>query len=190
MEMSKALMKHITQLVIDTNRIGSPMVGQDLAWFRLLHGSRIKAACRMVNPEFPTDPRHVQVIPNGGTQYEPWSWNKAISAISERQELHRAMRKAVEPDRDEAAAAIEDVCEKCSATEHIQMDHVGMPFVELADGWLASFDPPPSLVDGPSSIGRQFESADVEADWIQYHAERVVWQKLCRSCNASKGARG
>lgn len=190
MKMSKALMKHITQLVIDNNAIGVPMAGQDLAWFRLLYGDRIKAACRMVNPEYPSDPRHVQVIPRGRADYEPWSWNKAISAVSDRHELHAVMRKAVEPDRDEAAEAIEDVCEQCGATDDIQMDHLDPPFVEMADAWLAQFEPPPSLIDGPSGIGRQFENVDVEADWIKYHAERVIWQKLCRSCNARKGARG
>lgn len=47
-----------------------------------------------------------------------------------------------------------------------------------------------AIIDGPPGAGKMFKCMDTEANWIGFHAARVVWQLMCRSHNASKGKRG
>jgi len=67
---------------------------------------------------------------------------------------------------------------------------VSPPFDEIANDFIAEFGLPKVIGSpDPSIVVNIFEDGEAEYQWAQFHAERAVYQLLCRSCNASKGKR-
>lgn len=190
MKLTKAKRKEICKEIIDRCPLGTEFPVDDLAQFNAMCGTEWPAAKHMVNTEYP-DPRHVHVLDNG--TWRAFSWNKAISPPTDWTELCKVMRKLAadqaqeylsETSETECAHAYKGVC-----NGPLQADHAGMPFDDIAKAFVAEFGTP-DLIDGPPGGGKIFKSIDMEANWIGFHAARVVWQLLCRTHNASKGKRG
>jgi hypothetical protein len=63
-----------------------------------------------------------------------------------------------------------------------------MPFDVIAENWLKQNEPI-EVEKCSDGIGYRIACRDKAASWIMEHAGKSVYQILCRSCNASKGAR-
>lgn len=188
----KVTLKYVTQTIIDSHAMGEELSDGALKWFKWLAGRKFESIRRAVNPEYPSDPRHLRELVDG--QWEALSWNKLITPRSLEQEIYSVMRKAVDDQRDEFFIVAMDAghpCQSCgcgdSQANPLQADHAGKPFSTIAAEWL-SVEGQPALED--VDVGFRFADADDEASWIIHHAGNTVWQVLCRSCNASKGNRG
>ena len=75
----------------------------------------------------------------------------------------------------------------CSGPLHV--DHAGMPFDDIAKAFVDEHGMP-ELIDGPPGAGKILKDINMEANWIGFHAARVVYQLLCARHNCSKGKRG
>jgi hypothetical protein len=189
-KLTKKARKETVQAIVDRYAIGEAFSADDLTLFNEMCGTSWEGAKHMRNTEYPSDPRHVHVLK--GKIWEAFSWNKAISPITDWTELCRTMRAL-------AAEIAEQYLDETSETEcaysdrggcngPLQADHCGVPFDDIAKAFVNEHGTP-ELVDGPPGGGRIFKSMDMEAAWIAFHAQRAVYQLLCRSHNASKGKR-
>lgn len=190
MKLTKKRRKEICREIIDRCPIGAEFPPDDLALFNEMCGTIWLAAKHMRNEEYP-DPRHVHVT--DGTRWQAFSWNKAISPITDWTELCKTMRAlAAEQAKEYMSETSETECaweHKGGCNGPLQADHAGMPFDDIAKEFVQTFGTP-ELEDGPPGAGKIFKDIDMEANWIGFHAQRVVWQLLCRTHNASKGKRG
>lgn len=185
--------------IIDSYAIGAPFSCADLKELADLTQTEIRSACRMANPMFPADPRHLHVIAYGWTEAQQWSWRSAIEdahkkdaveALRQRQRQKRlfALRHSVRHEmRDFRMGMDHPDCAICGSTEDLTTDHVEPAFIEIALGFLDVH--PHFALRKVQGCGDLFESMDLEAEWIAFHASRAVYQLLCRSCNSAKGAR-
>lgn len=153
------------------------------------------------NPEFPSDNRHIHVIAYDWTSPAQWSWRKAIDAAyakdSERYQLEKQFQKNLAVLRiavREHMRAYRDQCDEqicanqsCRTIYDITVDHAGEPFISIASDFLKIRNIETYQKDG---IGDVMADATVEAEWVEFHGKRAVYQLLCRSCNSSKGAGG
>jgi hypothetical protein len=71
------------------------------------------------------------------------------------------------------------------------VDHVGSPFAELCDGFLASkqLRYTDVALQGPPTAKR-FRDDVLWAEWQQFHRDRARFALVCASANRSKGADG
>jgi hypothetical protein len=185
--LTKKLRREICQQIIDRCPIGEELPADDLKAFNEMLGTDFPAAKHMRNAEYP-DPRHVHVL--DGDRWRAFSWNKAISPRTDWTELCNTMRKLA---KEQADAYKSETSETECAYAHkggcngpLQADHAGMPFDDIAKAFVDEFGTP-ELDEGPPGAGKIFKDIDMEANWIGFHAQRVVWQLLCRTHNASKG---
>lgn len=177
--------------IIDRNQIDVPFNESDLIEFSMVVQQDIEGAVRRVNPQFPhTDPRHLHTLIDG--QWCARSWRKMIEQThTPESEAKRVMRFLVRDDLTDFMSSVEPKeCANCSTTDTLTVDHVSPPFSAIADEFIAERGLP-TVVDNPCAnmITKRFDDEGMEADWIHFHAERAVYQILCRSCNASKGNR-
>lgn len=190
-KIAKQRRKDICREIIDRCPIGHEFPALDLAEFNAMCGTSWPAAKHMLNEEYP-DPRHVHVLHDDG-QWRAFSWNNAISPKTDWTKLCKVMRAAVEEQaKDFRSATSDQVCAwefKGGCNGPLQADHAGMPFDDIARAFVDEHGVP-ELIDGPPGAGKMFKCMDTEANWIGFHAARVVWQLMCRSHNASKGKRG
>ena len=157
----------------------------DLDELNLLLGAQFKSAMRRMNATYPSDPAHLWVKYDIG-DWTPVSWNNLISPKSERQKRHKAMRTAIQADIDDMRLTLRGECELCQSKDHLQVDHLRPPFMQIADEFITQhgeFE----IINNDDGAGWVFESMDLEAAWIAFHASRATYQILCRSCNAAKG---
>lgn len=188
--LTKKHRKEICQQIIDRCPLGVQLPDDDLQVFNEMCGTNWPAAKHMRNKEHP-DPRHVHVL--DGDKWRAFSWNKAISPVTDWSALCDVMRAAVEEQAKDFKSATSDQCcaweYKGGCNGPLQADHCGVPFDDIAKAFVSEHGFP-ELEDGPPGAGKIFKSIDIEANWIGFHAARVVWQLMCRSHNASKGKRG
>ena len=189
-KLTKQRRKEICREIIDRCPIGFEFPPEDLALFNEMCGTKWPAAKHMRNEEYP-DPRHVHVL--DGDRWRAFSWNKAISPVTDWTELCKTMRAVV---AEQAKDYMNETSETTCAYEHkggcngpLQADHCGVPFDDIARAFVNEHGFP-ELEDGPPGASKIFKSVDTEAAWIGFHAARVVWRLLCRTHNASKGKRG
>lgn len=188
-KLTKQRRKEICREIIDRCPIGAEFPALDLAEFNAMCGTDWPAAKHMENTEYP-DPRHVHVLDNG--QWRAFSWNKAISPRTDWTELCKVMRTLAADIAEDFRQEAEQTCafaDRGGCNGPLQVDHAGMPFDDIAKAFVEEFGTP-EMTDGPPGAGKIFKSEDMEANWIGFHAARVVYQMLCRSHNASKGKRG
>ena len=150
------------------------------------------AVKKMPNAKYSNDTRHMWNLRENG-EWESFSWRKMISPVSEAAALRNTMRSIVAPDTDEVRCVLIDThgaCENCGADEIalLQADHVDPPFLTIASRWIEQ-NGMVATVKNDNQVGYRFVEEALEADWITYHSSHAVYQLLCRSCNASKGAR-
>lgn len=177
--------------IIDRNKMDVPFGELDLLEFSQVVQQDIDGAVRRVNPQFPnTDPRHLHTLIGG--VWDARSWRKMIEQTqTPESEAKRVMRFLVRDDLLDFMSAVEPKeCAKCGAVDDLTVDHVAPPFSAIAEEFIAQ-NGLPDIVDNPCAnmVVKCFLNEELEADWVQFHAERAVYQVLCRSCNASKGNR-
>jgi 5-methylcytosine-specific restriction endonuclease McrA len=184
MQLSKKLRKAFVRTLIDMQPMGKPFSRMDAVAFSWLTGLDATHFVREQNPEFPDDKRHIKV--NGCAR----SWNRSIDGYDETQAIKRAMRSAISSDLRDFLSAIEPAeCTHCGSTEQLTVDHVAPPFNIIASEFVSEYGDKITLAHNENGVGNRFADADLEAAWIAFHASRAVYQVLCRSCNARKGAR-
>jgi hypothetical protein len=187
-KLTKMRRKEICREIIDRCPIGAEFPPEDLALFNEMCGTSWLAAKHIHNTEWPNDPRHVHVF--DGEKWKAFSAKKAISPPTDWTELCKVMREAVaEQARDFKSATSDQFCawgHKGGCNGDLQADHAEAPFDDIAKAFVDA-NGIPEIEDGPPGAGKMFKCMDTEANWIGFHASRVVWQLLCRTHNASKG---
>lgn len=194
-KMTKKARKEAVRAIIDRNSHGVAFDGDDVANFRdLIDRDDIAGVMRVENPTFPGDPRFIRVD-HGDGQWVPFSWNKAIDGwVADSPPIvMRAMRHAIRDQmREFREEGFNDLvpaeCETCGALDDLTVDHVNPPFSAIVKQFTSEYGVP-ALKEGRDGEGRVIANADVEASWAAFHAHHADFQILCRSCNASKGAR-
>ena len=149
--------------------------------------SSFRKAKRMVNPRFSNDPSHLWVVEDSGG-WKSISWRNRVKEKSTRQEMHKAMRTAVQEDIEAFRLFMPEICsaEGCQNSDDLTVDHTPA-FSHIADQFIAtmgSFDL--KKVEG---VGVVFEHDHIESLWRKYHQAIATYSCLCRSCNSRKGAR-
>lgn len=185
--------------IIDGYPLDVPFSADHCAQLADLTDTEIRFVVRRENPAFPSDKRHLHVIAYDWFEPQQWSWRSALQiahsrdpeearANRERQKAMFALRFAVRADMaDFRSAQIPAECAVCGALDDLTTDHVKPPFIAIAREFLGLH--PTIDLRKVQGCGDLIASADLEAEWISFHASRATYQLLCRSCNASKGAR-
>jgi 5-methylcytosine-specific restriction endonuclease McrA len=175
--------------IIDRNEMDVPFPDGDVMEFAAVCQQPITAAIRRMNPMFPNDYRHLHTEIDG--VWAARSWRKLISPISEEQQAKIIMRHCIWRDmRDYRDSASPQECASCGAKDDITVDHVAPPFDTIASEFMALHGVPKiEIPDDNFRVLDRFEDPELEGLWVHFHAERAVYQLLCRSCNASKGKR-
>jgi hypothetical protein len=168
--------------VIDRNKFGVPFSPEDVQEMNAHCGTEHTQFTRHRNAAFPADPRHLH------NEAGPFSWNKAITQPHELTDPQRALRAAIAPLMREFMEDTEQTqCVKCGSADHLTVDHTP-PFISIATEFMALHGVP-ALAHRKDGAGWVLKDDD-EAAWVPFHQSRVtLLQVLCRSCNASKGAR-
>ena len=162
--------------IIDRNHIDVPFPVEDLIDFSDVVELCVDGAIRKVNPQFPSDPRHLHTLIDG-------KWEAPES------EVKRVMRFLIRDDLADFMSCIEPKeCAYCGAVYDLTVDHVDPPFNHIAKSFM-KIHGLPEVVDNPDTgmVTKCFADFNIEAQWIAYHAENACYQVLCRSCNARKG---
>lgn len=186
---TKKWRKEQAQLIIDRNVLEVPFSSADASEFSEVCQHDIEGAVRKVNPQFPSDPRHLHMLVDD--QWQPYSWNKLISALTPEQEVKRVMRFAIRDDLADFRMSVDpQACEQCGSTEYLTTDHMLEPFDNIANDFIAESGLP-KICKSPCAnmVVSIFADMNQEADFIAYHASRATYQLLCRSCNSRKGKR-
>lgn len=127
----------------------------------------------------------------------PWA------SVGPRQRLMRVLREEVRPqghrermDRLEAGVT---TCEECGAEldDTAQMDHFPVPFVQLADAWLATQDEIPLVrreltAEAARTTDRISEMRHPwqRRSWQAFHWAHARLRLTCASCNTAAGDHG
>lgn len=183
---TKKSIKEAVRNLIDRNPLDIHFNQQDVDELNRLLGTAYKGFVRGRNPRYP-DTRYLCYIE--GDKKISFSWNDRLSPRSAAAELTMAMRESIRPYTNSFKDSHEPKkCAKCGSVEHLQTDHKSPPFSQIFDEFVAE-NGLPDIVDHPTGVGFSFLNLDVEKNWVEFHNERAVYQLLCRSCNASKGAK-
>lgn len=175
--------------IIDRNKMNIPFSDQDTKEFAEACEQPITGAVRKINPQYPSDPRHLHTEIDG--IWAARSWRKFIHPVPPIQQAKRIMRHVVGDDmRDFSGCVDPRECAWCGSTDDLTVDHVAPPFDDIASEYiemfgLPEFQEPATLMD----VVNCFADIDVEAQWVAFHASRACYQMLCRSCNSKKGKR-
>jgi 5-methylcytosine-specific restriction endonuclease McrA len=179
--------------VIDRNDYGIPFNADDLSMFSYLTGCTLRYACRRIDPNYPTNERHVEVLAYDWEEPRGWSWRKAIEIGQhdvdryERYNANQAMRDAVRPQIVKFLDGAEKACAACASTDSLTVDHVWPPFLQISADYVAQFGLP--QLEENTGSGFKFANQDDEKRWQDCHQEKANLGILCRSCNSKKGAR-
>lgn len=79
------------------------------------------------------------------------------------------------------------ICELCSATTNIEIDHYGKCFKEILDTFLENNNINFNSID---VMGHKLIDNGLEKKWVDYHDNIVSYRYLCKSCNCSIGTSG
>ena len=108
-----------------------------------------------------------------------------------------AMRNAVAAQLKKFRNSVKYPCVCCITGKSIRLgqktdiDHVGMPFSELADRFIASKNLRYADITlmGPPS-GKSFRDKQLWKEWVAFHLQHARFALVCASANRSKGASG
>jgi hypothetical protein len=75
--------------------------------------------------------------------------------------------------------------------QRTDVDHIGMPFSEIADSFIQSrgLKYTDIVLKGPPT-GKVFKDTELWAQWVGFHLEHARFALVCASANRSKGASG
>jgi 5-methylcytosine-specific restriction endonuclease McrA len=179
--------------IIDRNDYGIPFNQEDLLEFSAVTGCELRYACRAIDPNYPTNDRHVEVIAYDWDKPRGWSWSKAIRFGQQdlerhhRAQLYQAMREVIRPQIEGFFERAEKACEVCVTTEALTVDHAWPPFLHLVMGYINDHGVP--QIEPDNGSGFKFSHWRAERRWDDYHHQNAKLAILCRSCNSRKGAR-
>lgn len=174
--------------LIDRQEVDVVFCAEDTAAMNEIMGTAFDSFCKKNNPLWPNDTRHVHACFSG--LWKDISWKGLIEKPSAASLVKKVLRESVARDMRDALYAIEPrECAACAADDDLTVDHLDEPFNTIATDWM-TIRGTPELKEPAHGQGQMIADIDVEADWIAFHASRATYQILCRSCNATKGARG
>ena len=172
--------------IIDRNILDVPFSTEDTAHLADACQHDIAGAVRRVNPQFPSDTRHLHMLEDG--VWAAKSWRKLIYPINKEQQAKRVMRHCIIHDlMDYMDAADDKRCANCESLDDLTVDHVAPPFDDIANEFILFYGIPETVDPPVGQVVNVFADINMEASWIAYHAANACYQILCRSCNASKG---
>lgn len=184
---TKKLRIELTQQLIDRHKIGQYFDDDAIEELSRLLCCCVEGAYRKVNPQFPSDPRHLVTKIDG--LWDARSWRKMIQqTATPESEAKRVMRFLVRDDMQEFKDSVEPACAQCGAESDLTVDHVDPSFIDLADAFFITYGVP-DIIDNPDTnmVTKCFKDFDLESKWVHFHSESAIYQILCRSCNAKKG---
>lgn len=182
MKYTKTARKADARGIIERNPLHAPFDAHDTSRLNAILGTDFRTFARKPNQEYPADTAHLHA--DGAA----FSWNKAISPESPRTTVYKGLRAAIAPLMRDFMCETEADCVKCGSQSDLTVDHTPA-FKVIADAFLAEHGDP-QLENLGIGGGWRLKDADTEAAWVAFHQSRVtLLQVLCRSCNASKGAR-
>jgi hypothetical protein len=179
--------------IIDRNELGIPFNDEDLALFSRITDCKLRYACRRLDPNYPTNDRHVEVLAYDWEEPRGWSWRKAIQIGQQNLGRHmkasitQSMRESIREQMVEFAVNSDKACERCATTESLTVDHIWPPFSEIMHSYINEFGSP--NIDHDNGSGFKFTDDFEERRWQDYHQSMAKLGILCRSCNSKKGAR-
>jgi len=190
--MTKKLRKDRVRELLDGYPMHAPLTAIDLDTLSdLIQVTGIVKAWKQPNPRYPHDTRHLYLLFDGQSPEEAdaWSWIKAIDQPNPDTQMKKVLRDAVSLDLSAFMNAQYDpACQRCGAVYRLTVDHVDPSFDTIATDFMMSMGDI-ELDRADDGVGNVIKDPDIAAHWRQYHADRSVYQILCVSCNASKGAR-
>lgn len=175
--------------IIDRNKMFSRFCQDDVKEFAEICQAPITGAMKVYCSQFPNNTRHLSIEIDGA--WSEKSWRKLISPITANQKAKKVMRDIVSDEmRDYMASAEPKVCAYCGTIENLTVDHVYPPFTSIASDFIKE-NGVPKIEKGKDCFGpiNRFADMNLEANWIEYHSARAVYQILCGPCNSAKGAR-
>jgi hypothetical protein len=139
---------------------------------------------------------HIDIVYEDGTRFEKVGFGNAIKGKDNATPTERykdVMRRTVYYQSTAwKVIADHDCCQKCGTTTHLQVDHTRALKWILLDFEKEHPRPHDSFTYVRNEIGaHEFSPAEIKyaEAWKIFHESAVEFQYLCRSCNASKGAR-
>lgn len=175
--------------IIDRNVLDIPFPDFDLIEFSEVLQGDILGAVRKINPQFPSDIRHLHMLIDD--TWESKSWRKMINALTPLQEVKRVMRFVAWEDMQDFFSVVEPKeCQSCLSVNDLTVDHVDPPFDNIANDFISKYGLPKiEKSKNTNQVVNVFSDTDLESRWIVFHSSHSVYQVLCRSCNARKGKR-
>ena len=178
------------EAIIDQYSIGQKFNDKHLKEFEELTGCFFTYIKRVPHKPGQKPARHLEcTCPEWGVYDAPFSWRKAVQKLSDAQYkkwvTNQAMREAIQPDQKAWLVKQEKVCTICHSTENPQADHREIPFLKIQSSFADQFGEPEVKYDD-AELRWKIKN---EQQWIEFHNGAATYQVLCRSCNASKGAR-
>lgn len=175
--------------IIDQYSIGEKFNDQHLKEFEELTGAHFVYIKRVPHKPGHQPARHLEcTCPEWNVYDGTFSWQRAVQKLSNAQykklATNQAMREAVQPYQKAWLLKQEKVCAACLSTENAQADHKDIPFIKIQSSFADQFGEPEANYE--REVGWKIRN---ERQWIEYHNSVATYQVLCRSCNASKGAR-
>jgi len=170
------------QALIDRQLHGVLFNDTDVMQFNALTGWSFPFYKRIVNPNFPNDPRCIANSENGVT-FQVWSWNRALTPDNS---LMRALRVSVADQMSEYKSTATRVCVACGTTALITVDHKKLPFKKIAMAFCEE-QGTVELTNDATGAGWVIKSSQVSDAWQAFHKRHADYQILCRSCNSKKG---
>jgi len=117
-----------------------------------------------------------------------FSWKQMISPNNERQWVIKVMRQLNDLRLKRVLAESPNPqCCRCEAKENLTVDHMTLPFSEIAERFLLKFEHLPELEKDHENATWRFKDPGVAHHWRLHHDSMADYQILCRSCNSKKG---
>lgn len=174
------------QKLIDRQEFDALFSEEDTQRMNELTGWDFPMYKRIINKNFPNDTRCV-ANSEDGDKWKVWSWNKALS---ERDNLREALRRAVRDQVAAYSALAANECAQCGSDEYLTVDHKTIPFNDLVAYFLRALPGAYSgLGNDADGSGWYIKDKELEWVWQDIHRRHADYQVLCRSCNSKKGAK-
>lgn len=172
--------------IIDRYRYHVEFSPEDTQRIRELTGrTDIVRVRKAINPDYPSDTRHLHIESEIVHEWQSFSWNKAISPLTLESKIKKVLRDEVQYQIDYFKFNAVQKCNNCGSTDHITVDHKSVSFDDMATDFMRLNVC--KIKHKANGVGYEMESRMVRRDWLKYHKETADYQILCRSCNASKG---
>lgn len=101
-------------------------------------------------------------------------------------QLHSAMRTAIESQTLYFRNNNKHICELCGSSSHIHVDHFEPQFIDLKNNFLSICDiQTPKSFTHNNSNAKMFKNKDKDFknSWYNYHKKHAILRILCSKCN-------